>query len=52
MNIIKQIAIKGLLNEYNQGLNPNCQLIIATHSPSIFGNGREDKLFFVEDLIQ
>jgi predicted ATP-binding protein involved in virulence len=33
-------------------LNPNCQLIIATHSPSIFGNGWGDKLFFVEDLIQ
>ena len=33
-------------------LNPNCQLIIATHSPSIFGKGWGDKLFFVEDLIQ
>jgi predicted ATP-dependent endonuclease of OLD family len=31
-------------------LNPNCQLIIATHSPSIFGEGWGDKLFFVEDL--
>jgi predicted ATP-binding protein involved in virulence len=35
-----------------RNLNPNCQLIIATHSPSIFGNGWGDKLFFVEDLIQ
>ena len=33
-------------------LNPNCQLIIATHSPSIFGKGWGDKLFFVKDLIQ
>jgi predicted ATP-binding protein involved in virulence len=35
-----------------RGLNPNCQTIIATHSPSIFGEGWGDKLFFVEDLIQ
>jgi predicted ATP-dependent endonuclease of OLD family len=33
-------------------LNPNCQLIIATHSPSIFGKGWGDKLFFVKDLIK
>jgi predicted ATP-binding protein involved in virulence len=33
-------------------LNPNCQLIIATHSPSIFGKGWGDKLFFVKDLMQ
>ena len=33
-------------------LNPNCQLIISTHSPSIFGKGWGDKLFFVKDLIQ
>jgi predicted ATPase len=33
-------------------LNPNCQIIIATHSPSIFGEGWGNKLFFVEDLIQ
>ncbi|MDR0681494.1 MAG: AAA family ATPase [Dysgonamonadaceae bacterium] len=33
-------------------LNPNCQIIIATHSPSIFGEGWGDKLFFVEDLVQ
>lgn len=31
-------------------LNPNCQLIISTHSPSIFGEGWGDKLFFLEDL--
>ncbi|GHT24343.1 ABC transporter ATP-binding protein [Bacteroidia bacterium] len=33
-------------------LNPNCQLIIATHSPSIFGEGWGDKVFFVKDLTQ
>jgi ABC-type cobalamin/Fe3+-siderophores transport system ATPase subunit len=32
-------------------LNPNCQLIIATHSPSIFGKGWGDKVFFVNDLL-
>ena len=32
-------------------LNPNCQIIIATHSPSIFGEGWGDKIFFIEDLI-
>ncbi|MDR1609965.1 MAG: AAA family ATPase [Candidatus Symbiothrix sp.] len=35
-----------------QQMNPNCQLIIATHSPSIFGKGWGSKLFFVKDLIQ
>jgi ABC-type cobalamin/Fe3+-siderophores transport system ATPase subunit len=33
-------------------INPNCQLIIATHSPSIFGDGWGDKLFFMEDIIK
>jgi predicted ATPase len=33
-------------------VNPHCQLIIATHSPSIFGEGWGNKIFFVEDLIQ
>ena len=32
-------------------LNPNCQLIISTHSPSIFGEGWGDKLFFLEDML-
>lgn len=31
-------------------LNPKCQLIMTTHSPSIFGDGWGDKLFFIEDL--
>jgi predicted ATPase len=33
-------------------LNPNCQLIIATHSPSIFGKGWGDKITFMENLIK
>lgn len=31
-------------------LNPNCQLIISTHSPSIFANGWENNLKFMEDI--
>lgn len=33
-------------------LNPNCQIITSTHSPSLFGDGWSDKLFFIEDLVQ
>jgi predicted ATP-dependent endonuclease of OLD family len=33
-------------------LNPNCQLIIATHSPSIFGKGWGDRITFMEQLFQ
>lgn len=32
-------------------LNPNMQIFISTHSPSIFGDGWNDKLFFMEDFI-
>jgi predicted ATPase len=32
--------------------NPSCQLIIATHSPGIFGDGWNDRLVFMEDLLQ
>lgn len=31
-------------------LNPNCQIILTTHSPNIFANGWEDKIVFMEDL--
>lgn len=31
-------------------LNPQCQLILTTHSPNIFVNGWEDKIIFIEDL--
>lgn len=33
-------------------LNPNCQIITSTHSPSLFGDGWGDKLMFVEDLVK
>lgn len=33
-------------------LNPNCQIITSTHSPSLFGDGWEDKLVFVEELVK
>jgi predicted ATP-binding protein involved in virulence len=31
-------------------INPNCQLFIATHSPSIFGKGWGDKIVHMEDI--
>ena len=40
------------LIEIIRTLNPNCQVIIATHSPSIFNNGWRDKVFWMENLIQ
>lgn len=33
-------------------LNPNCQIITSTHSPSLFGDGWGDKLVFVEELFK
>ncbi len=33
-------------------LNPNCQLIIATHSPSVFGKGWRDKIVRMEELLK
>lgn len=38
------------LIEMIRKLNPNCQLILTTHSPNIFANGWEDKIVFIEDL--
>lgn len=32
-------------------VNPNCQLIIVTHSPAIYGKGWRDKVTFIEDII-
>lgn len=39
------------LFEEIQRLNPHCQIITSTHSPSLFGDGWGDKLVFIEDLI-
>lgn len=33
-------------------LNPNCQLIVATHSPSLFNDGWRDKVFWTEDIVR
>ena len=33
-------------------LNENCQIIMTTHSPNIFADGWEDKLVFINDLIE
>lgn len=35
-----------------QELNPNCQIIMTTHSPNIFADGWEDKLVFISDLVE
>jgi predicted ATPase len=32
-------------------INPNVQLIMATHSPSIVMNGWQDKIFEIDDLL-
>ena len=40
------------LIEIIRTLNPNCQLIIATHSPSIYGKGWRDKVFFTNEIIK
>ena len=39
------------LFEEIRGLNPRCQIITSTPSPSLFGDGWGDKLVFIEDLI-
>lgn len=33
-------------------LNPNCQVIISTHSPSIFGDGWGDRVVYMEDILK
>ena len=33
-------------------INPFCQIIIATHSPSMFGTGWGDKVVYMEDIIE
>lgn len=38
------------LIEVIRELNPNCQIIIATHSPSLFSDGWNDRIFWMEDI--
>jgi ABC-type Mn2+/Zn2+ transport system ATPase subunit len=40
------------LIEIIRTLNPNCQVIIVTHSPSIFNDGLRDKVFWIEDILK
>lgn len=40
------------LIEAIQSLSANCQIILSTHSPSIFADGWGDKLVFMEDIVQ
>lgn len=44
------ISWQDRLIELIRKLNPNCQLILTTHSPNIFANGWEDKIVFIQDL--
>ncbi len=45
-------AWQAILIEKIIALNPHCQLIIVTHSPSIFGEGWGDKLVWMEDIVK
>jgi predicted ATP-dependent endonuclease of OLD family len=40
------------LIEIIRTINPNCQVIIVTHSPSIFNDGLRDKVFWIEDIVK
>lgn len=46
LHISWQDRLVGLIRE----LNPNCQLILTTHSPNIFVNGWEDRIVFLQDI--
>lgn len=48
LHIEWQDRLIGLMHD----LNPNCQIIMTTHSPNIFADGWEDKLVFISDLIE
>lgn len=39
-----------LLNVIRE-LNPNCQIIISTHSPGIFGDGWGDRVVYMDDIL-
>lgn len=47
LHIEWQDRLISLMND----LNPNCQIIMTTHSPNIFADGWEDKLTFISDLV-
>lgn len=47
LHIEWQDRLVGMMSE----LNPNCQIILTTHSPNIFADGWDDKLIFINDLV-
>ncbi len=49
--VLLHISWQDRLIELIRELNPNCQLILTTHSPNIFANGWEDKIVFIPDLV-
>lgn len=44
------ITWQDCLIEVLRKLNPNCQLIVTTHSPNIFAEGWKERLVFMENL--
>lgn len=48
LHIEWQDRLIALMND----LNPNCQIIMTTHSPNIFADGWDDKLVFISDLVR
>ena len=40
------------LIDYIRMLNPKAQLVISTHSPSIFGQGWGDKVKYMNDIVR
>ena len=48
MHIDWQFELINVIRE----LNPKCQIIISTHSPSIFGDGWGDKVVYMEDILK
>ncbi len=40
-----------ILIDQIRAINPKAQLIISSHSPSIFGKGWGDKLIYLDDLL-
>lgn len=45
------IEWQGKLIKCLRKLNPSCQLIITTHSPSVFASGWQDRLVFMDEII-
>ena len=44
------IEWQGKLIKCLRELNPSCQLIITTHSPSVFASGWQDRLVFMDEI--